>query len=548
MAIKINSEEIATFKENLKLLMPYQDHDLLNSLAKGLYTSSNFTFNKVKGLSTCTAINNVHMYSRHNVMEECRILCSHLSFSRLYHKPVCQDTIDSIEYSLFPNRQPLREKARAEFMEECERNDQILNSTVEQSHLDTSEFPELSQGLIITSSTDKSYTPERDDPPQVTIYGIAAGHVVEYLCSIYPELEINVVILNPEVTAIMLSQEPEMGRRLARKNVHLFLGNDDTEILKNRVVLMPEITLCPTSNSHLKQRLIFTMERNYHSLHQSKKRRSFSALLAQYNYIYSPMAQQLTYDTFGTADDIALVLPGTTLSDSMERIKELMESGIRVMTCLMALPFFEKNKIVPDIVMADDASMFRMLGKLGGRDSIFMKKPDFYRDSTLVFTSKTHLIIPASFSGDKYLAYTRDLQRIGVPVTEGAITDLNFTSSISTAMISLALKMEVQRVYLFGLDTVTRSEGYYSTVTLDDEEVLMGVTSALTDTVECNDGRVRTALHAFTGYKLMIEEIIAKNPHVEFVNCSRFGAIIKGCVLDNILGISKDWSEYNTVM
>ena len=61
MAIRSSAQEIETFKANLDLLMPYHDHQLLNTIAKGLYTSSDFTYGEIKGLSKAIAVSYTHL-------------------------------------------------------------------------------------------------------------------------------------------------------------------------------------------------------------------------------------------------------------------------------------------------------------------------------------------------------------------------------------------------------------------------------------------------------------------------------------------------------
>ena len=547
MAIRSSAQEIEIFKANLDLLMPYHDHQLLNTIAKGLYTSSDFTYGEIKGLSKAIVINRIQMYSRHNVQEECKLLCSHLPLAKVYQIPVCQNTIDEVEYSLFPNRKAIREKARAQYLQESIVNDEILSNTIKPSQVDTSDFPELSQGLVITNASDEAFAPQREDPPKVTIYGVAAAHVVEYLTNLYPNLEINVVVLNPEITAIMLSLDPLMGKRLAHKNVHLIEGQDDTPIFNNRVVLLPELMLVPQFNARLKQRLLFNMERNYNSLISNKKQRNLNQLIAQYNYPNTIKAPQLTSDVIKTSEEIALVFPGASLEDSFDRLCELKNQGVCVIASDTALPFLEKKGLSPNIVVSNDIGIYKMAGDNNILPGQFFMKKHFYDQSTLIYNSKTHLLIPALFSGNKYIIYTNDMRRLEIPKMDNTITDLDITLSNSSLMISLAIKMQPQRVYLFGLDTVARKDSFYAG--FDDQVVSYLVAPTdLSDVVDCNDGRVRKASHKFTAYRLHVEEMVESNVHIEFINCSPFGAIIKGCTLDLGSKFNVDYSNYQTLI
>lgn len=547
MAIRSSPEEIATFKANLDLLMPYQDHQLLNTIAKGLYTSSEFVYRKIKGLSTTIEINRIQMYSRHNVEEECRVLCAHLPLAKVYHTPSYQDSIDKVEFGLFPNRKPLREEARAKIKQESITNDEILCNAIEPSQIDTSEFPNLSKNLVITNSSDEAFAPNREDPLKVTIYGVAAGHVVEYLCKFYPNLEINVVVINPEITAIMLSIDPQMGKRLARPNVHLIEGNDYTPIVNNRVILIPELNLIPHSNSRIKQRLFQVMERNYNSLMSYCKMRDLNKLIFQYNYPNTKQAEQLTNDVLKQNDEVALVFPGLSLEETHERIAELKGLGVTIIAADTSLPFLEKNGIAPDFVVSNDIGIYKMASKDSVLPGQCLLKKKFYDQSTLIYCSKTHLLLPALFTGKKYLIYTNDMKRLNIPMQENAVTDLDITLSNSSLMISLAIKMKPQKIYIFGLDTISRRETFYAGF---DDDVLfyLAQPTDTTDMVDCNDGKIRKASHKFTNYRLHVEDMIEKNPHIEFINCSTYGVVIKGCGLDLGSKLRVDLNNYNTII
>ena len=97
-------------------------------------------------------------------------------------------------------------------------------------------------------------------------------------------------------------------------------------------------------------------------------------------------------------------------------------------------------------------------------------------------------------------------------------------------MLSLALKQQAWTIYFMGLDTVSQQSTYHAGIASDLDTVVTG--NPNTDLVECNDGKMRKAMHAYTASRLYVESIIAKHPQVEFINCSSFGAVIKGCSRD----------------
>lgn len=531
MAIKMNPKGISTFKANLEKLVPYQDPDLLNILVKSLYTSSNYHFEVMSGLQSAVAINQVQMYSRHNVEEECAILCSSLPLPKFYRHLSSQDTIDEIEFAAYPKRRALRQAAYTQFEQECAHNEQRLDAVRDPVPVDTSYFPKIARSLNLTCAADQAFAFDHEEPLIVTVYGIAAGHVVEYMHKIYPQLEINVILLNPEITAIMLCLDDKMGQRLSSPQVHLYLASDDTPILPNHIFLAPEVTLSPYINSRLKQRILHYQEKNYNRLHSLVRRKTISNLIARYTWPYCLKARQLKNNTFSPIQEIALVFSGPSLNDSLQRLIDLKNSGVRIIACDTALPFLESVNLAPDIVVISELGIYKMAGAgcLMQPPQLF-KNRELYKNSALIFSSKTHLRLVALFSGKKYLLYTKDLAHRKVPEQDNALTDFDVSSGNTSIMVSLALKQQARRIYLFGLDTVPRLGSYHAG--FDQEQEVKLCTVLKTEEVECNDGRTRNALHSYSAIRIYMEEVIENHRDIDFVNCSPFGAIIRGCSLD----------------
>lgn len=540
MAIKMSAAELTTFKHNIDLMSPYHDQRLLDRLAKYLYSSSEYNYTIVKGLEQAVIINQIQMYSRHQHEYECQTLCSHIPLKKLYQaQNLGQKYIDQVEFTLYPKRKAIREQNRQQQTELAEANEQkllALQSLPPPKRVDTSDFPKFAQKLNIYCAADTAFS-DRTPPITITIYGLAAAHVVEYIHERYPEIDINVVIINPTITAIMLCLDPDMGARLSNAHTHLFLGNDDTPILHDAIIIPPEVRLAPEINSNLKQRLSFAAERNYIKLLSAKRRRGLNAVLAQYNYPYTKIAPQLQKDTFNHCENIALIFPGPSLSDTHDRLKDLKKNGVRLIACDSALPALEQLKIAPDIIVTADIGIFMLAGPRDPHSPMsatcprILMNPKFYAKSTMIFTSKTHLLLLALFPSKKYILYTKDMQRRDIPMTKNALVNMDI-SSCASLMFDLAVNQGAQKIYLFGLDTVTRLDSFHAAFSSEDDKSLINPNSSFDD-VPCNDGHMRRALHYFTETRLYLEKKIAANKWINVVNCSPYGAIIKGAKIDD---------------
>lgn len=539
MAIKMSALELETFKKNLDLLQPYNDHRLLDRLSKSLYQSSDYHYEVITGLESAICINKIQMYSRHSLEKECRALCNGIPLPDFYNcESMGQKYLDQVEFQLYPKRQAIREEQRAQQKAQSAENAAALAKLEERpapQRVDTSSFPAIAQSLNIYSATDAAFT-EHASPLTVTIYGVAAGHLAEYIHSHYPEVDINMVIINPAVTAIMLCLDPDMGKRLANSHVHLFWGTDETPVIPKSIVLPAEVNLAPEVNPNLKQRLVLANEHNYNKLLAAKRSRNINSVLAAYNFVYTKLAPQLRKDTFNRCDNIALLMSGPSLIDCYPKVKALRDKGIRLMACDSALPALEQMKIVPDIVVANDVGLYAYAGpRLEGsfvspKAPRFLTHPEIYEKSSLIFTSKTHLLIPALFSGKKYIIYTKDMQRRDVKMDPEALTDLDLGSFCSLLMFDLALRQGAQKIYLFGFDTIPRIDSYHAGFDMEYDKEMMLRDGA--DYVPCNDGQMRKALHCYTRARLMFEKKLHNTRGISVINCSPYGAMIKGTILD----------------
>lgn len=501
MAIKMSSEEIKIFKNNLQKMLPYQDKDIINLIAKGLYSSSSFSWDILKGLEQTIAINNIQLYSRHNVESECQQLCAHLPLPKLQINQTSTPILEQVEEEIRPNIKKVRSELKKRFEEECEANEKIL----EQQQNDQENAPKF----------------------EVNVYGIAAGHVIEYLHKIYPNLQVNVYILNFEITAIMLCLDEKMGDRFANNHTKLIIGDYHTKIAENAVVISSELALMPENNAELKQRLRILIEQKYVNLVNRKRCHNLNALVSLYTLPYCQVAPQLKKDTLGQCDEIALLFPGFSLSENINHIKDLAKNGVKTIASDISLIYLEQQDFAPDIVVAPDLGIYKICGKNSTIKDLALTKSSLYKNSIMLITSKTHLRIPAYFSGKNYLIYTDDLKHKKIEAQENVLTDLEITESSSSLIISVALSMKPKKIYIFGLDVVAKLDSFYAGIN-NAQELHLIKDDLNDDLVLCNDGKTRYANHSLNRARLHIEEIIEQYPSVDFINCSSFGALING--------------------
>lgn len=540
MAVTITPQQQMTFKKNLETIAPYQSKDVIDELIRSIYLTSTINYSIGEGPEKPIILNGTQLYSGKNITAECKLLCSKQPLLRLYKKLPCDKVLDNFQNEFNPDFVDDQEEVLKQQLQSIEHNEEILNALAHPQKVDTSPFPEIARNLNIVNVSDRGSNESNEPPLEIDIYGLCAAHLVEYIHNIYPTVTINVHLVNPSVTALLLAIEPRMGQRLAGEHVKLFLTNEDTLIKPNCIVLIPEIVLLPEHNILFKLRLNNYLEVRHFDLVTCKRAQRQADDMHKYTLEYAKKAEQFCVEHLGKADTICLVFPGRNMVRTFERLKELKEKGAYVIASDSSLIYLEQKDFVPDLVVANNKGFFKVATKLSTMKSYTYLKPDFYKDSTLLFTSRTHLLIPAAFTGKKYIIYSKDMGKAGIRKARNAMTDLNITpGTVGTIMMTLAHKMKAKTVYFFGLDGVFRSHVYYAGIDPTTNNRIIPTFQRESqklddrcDTIECGDGKERRAYHPLSMQRFMIEQLMAKYDDIEYFNVNLQSAVVHGATID----------------
>ncbi len=213
-------------------------------------------------------------------------------------------------------------------------------------------------------------------------------------------------------------------------------------------------------------------------------------------------------------DTWIVVAAGPSLNYNMDFVKENV--GIsRIVAVNTVLRRFAKERIVPDLSVAADP-FGQIPEHLDGIEE-FTKSIPMVADWLLCWKyayryrgEKCFIHTPAGECIENYNPNNEDVWDV--------------FGTVSALAIEAALRLGAKKIYLVGLDLAFPGNEVHAK-DMPHEKIEYKSEAILVPSV---DGTMVETTPVFNDFRIGIEEIIARNPNVEFINMSRNGALIKG--------------------
>lgn len=375
-------------------------------------------------------------------------------------------------------------------------------------------------GIQLTSRHDRDHEARiqaaslPQDKPRLHVYGTGLGDLPTVLLE-RAELErLYVHILNGALFALVL-QLIDQRQWLQDPRVELFYAGDLSDICTPFFALPAEMLLADDFNAKIRDRLVS-------EVHLSFNNREFDPQL--------PFIQQRLQDClpvlladddvaqmFGTCvgREIYVIGTGPTLESQFARLAAVRARAERPLFICVDTAYrpLREHGIVPDIVVSIDQRIsFRHL-PCEESDGI-----------TLVYLPMSDPAVLQAWKGKRYGGYSASPVYAALQ-EEHPRAQLHVGGSVIHPATDLAVKMGAARITLFGADFAFPMNKTHAG--WGDGELGPGVSQARHWVLDGNGQRVSTQLN-FRGYLCVLERYIASQPHVEFFNSSRAGALIVG--------------------
>ncbi len=219
-------------------------------------------------------------------------------------------------------------------------------------------------------------------------------------------------------------------------------------------------------------------------------------------------------------DEWLVVAAGPSFDDNLELILE--SSGRRnIVAVNTVLRRLSKENIKPDISVAADP-----YGQLFDHiDDII----SFTEDIPLVSDRLTFWKYCKEYRGEKCFVPTTACRFIPDALRDGeSVWEVGGT--VTSLAIEVAIRMGAKRIYIIGLDLAYPSGLNYA----EGMPHARVTNSNVTMEVPSNDGKRVGTNEVFDLFRKSIEEQIAPHKDIEFINCSRYGAKIKGMKVNSL--------------
>lgn len=257
----------------------------------------------------------------------------------------------------------------------------------------------------------------------------------------------------------------------------------------------------------------------YDIAQQENTRRLFErrAPINYYQNISNIPETLLDFDGECIKNEVVVVAGGPSVDDSLEYLRQAHGKGKSIIAVGTVFSKLIKNGIRPDIVVIMD-----------GRERVAKQIEGLYtQDIPLMIASTAWWEIGAKYQGDKYLVFingaTSELAEEYRKAKKETVIWAG--SSVTVLALQLSLFFGAARVELVGADFAYPGNATHATDTPDRME--LGSMDGLFLT-ECVNGGVVYSSPSLSRYRRQVEDVIAENKQVTFVNLSKVGARIKG--------------------
>ncbi|MCX2541853.1 6-hydroxymethylpterin diphosphokinase MptE-like protein [Pseudomonas sp. COW5] len=352
------------------------------------------------------------------------------------------------------------------------------------------------------------------DKSRLHVYGTGLGDLPTVLLERAGLERLYVHILNGALFALVL-QLIDQQQWLEDPRVELLYAGDLPDICTPFFALPAEMLLADDFNAKIRDRLVS-------EVHLSFNNREFDP--------QSPFIQQRLQDClpvlladddvaqlFGTCvgREIYVIGTGPTLEQHFERLAAIRKRDERPLFICVDTAYrpLREHGIVPDCVVSIDQ-------RISFRHLPFEESDDI----PLVYLPMSDPEVLRAWKGKRYGGYS--LSPVYAALREQHPRALlHVGGSVIHPAVDLAVKMGAARVTLFGADfafPMNKTHAGWS-----DGDLGPSVNQARHWVRDGFGERVSTQLN-FRGYLCVLERYIASQPHVEFFNSSRAGALIAG--------------------
>lgn len=354
----------------------------------------------------------------------------------------------------------------------------------------------------------------------LVIMGIGLGYLA-YQIWLISEKSMDIYVYETDARNIDIACNYGVLSWIPSDKLHIFIY-DNQEILEQfinadvetekSVFLISEVAMSVLNKDDFERATSFMINQKaasfYDSLYAVNYREN------SINILLSESEKQSVLDSIPYWNKEAVVVAaGPSLDSNVDFIKE--SKGKRIIIAVnTVVKRLIKEGIEPDIVAVIDPNE-GIMPHINGIEPATEKL-------TLVAESCAYWGYVNSFRGKKYRINALDCSYEGDEISKNGKWEVSGT--VSSLAIQIAIFFEVNKIYMAGLDLAyPENKCYAGNLGTGKSNISSG-----NMTVRSVDGGMVNSSYVFDGFRKGIENKIADNPNITFINLSESGAMIKG--------------------
>lgn len=358
----------------------------------------------------------------------------------------------------------------------------------------------------------KYRTEEISNKKHIVIYGVGLGyHVIELLNLIDEKSTVYLFDVDEEIVEIAM--EYGVLKDILKDNrINFFHGYND-EIMSKLSASIKESDTFIVFKPALR-----VLSKEYTSFKEAMERFEIGVIeferhgeIARENSILNSKTPYNTiekfYENYNIKDKaVVIAAAGPSLSLNIEKLKKIREKVV-IFAVGSALRALMQAGIKPDMITIIDPQEI-VYNQIQGYENL---------DIPLCFLSTASNLTVTKYEGPKFIFYNSKTENENIIIETG--------KSVATAALSIAVNGGASSVIFLGQDLAYLNNKSHC----DDYAHGDYVSSILTKKVEGVDGSIINTTAGWLYFKKWIEDKIAQNPQIKFINCSA-GARIKGTI------------------